>query len=386
MIEITVPKLNNNDAAYDLIEWLVADGATVSKDDDLVTVETSKAAEDLVSEHDGVLLHVVPAGTQVTPGTVVARVFPGEAERKAFLAEAAEAAEAGGRSGSGDSGAGFILTDSARRLATELAVTDAELASLGKRIIKGSDVEEITSRRDAPAEPDESRLELSQHQRAISAVVSESHRTVPASFTVVRIRTDAAEAAARAASERSGTAVGLTELLIAELAGLRRTFPAFFGRYHDSGHVVLADASHIGVTVDLGSGLYIPVVRDADRKSVDEIADQLGDFRFSALRGSFRSSELTDAAITLSLNNDEDVILTQPIVFPGQTCMLSLGGTQQALDLTEDGELTRTSYVYLGLAFDHRVINGREAVAFLRSLKSALEEPEQATAGPAQGS
>ncbi|WP_369374982.1 2-oxo acid dehydrogenase subunit E2 [Streptomyces sp. cg36] len=410
MIEITVPKLNNNDAHYDLVEWLAEDGATVAKDDDLATVETSKAAEDLVSEHDGVLLQVVPAGKQVAPGTVVGRLFADAARREAFLAAASSAATAGPRSP--DEGGAVILTDAARRLASEHAVTDEELHALGRRVVKGTDVEALLARRGSaggtaaggttatatatghgtpavqatptPAtrvqgpdmdstEGDPNRVELSTHQRAIATVVSESLRTIPTSFTVLRIRVDAAEARAAELTRETEAAIGLPELLISELAGLREKFPAFFSTYHEDGTISLADASHIGVTVDVGNGLYIPVVRDAEGLSVAEVADLLEDFRFSALRGSFRGSDLAGAAITLSLNNDEDVLLTQPIVFPGQTCMLSLGGTQDVVRLTADGAAMTIRQVHLGLAFDHRVVNGREAVLFLRALKSALE-------------
>ncbi|WP_327303477.1 2-oxo acid dehydrogenase subunit E2 [Streptomyces sp. NBC_01298] len=382
MIEITVPKLNNNDAQYDLVEWLAEDGATVTKDDDLLTLETSKAAEDLVSEHDGVLHQAVEAGEQVPPGAVIGRIFADAAARDAFLA-AAEAAAATRTDTSGE-GADFVLTAQARTQAAEFGVTEEELRSLGKRIIKGSDVEALVARRRASEEIPSNRLELSQHQRAIGAVVTESHRTVPASFTVVRMRVDAAEAATKELSARSGTAIGLPAVLITQLAALRAAFPAFFATYDEDGYALLAEQSHVGVTVDLGNGLYIPVVRDADRLSAVEVAEQLEDFRFSALRGNFRGSELMGAAITLSLNNDEDVLLTQPIIFPGQTCMVSLGGVQTGLELAADGGVVAARYVHVGLAFDHRVVNGREAVQFLQALKSALQAPElERTAEPA---
>ncbi|MFF3210054.1 2-oxo acid dehydrogenase subunit E2 [Streptomyces sp. NPDC002886] len=374
MIEITVPKLNNNDAQYDLVEWLAEDGATVTKDDDLLTLETSKAAEDLVSEHDGVLHQAVKAGEQVPPGAVIGRIFADAAARDAFLA-AAEAAAATRTDTSGE-GADFVLTAQARTQAAESGVTEEELRSLGKRIIKGSDVEALVARRGASDELPSNRIELSQHQRAIGAVVTESHRTVPASFTVVRMRVDAAEAAAKELSARSGTAIGLPAVLITQLAALRAAFPAFFATYDEDGYALLAEQSHVGVTVDLGNGLYIPVVRDADRLSAVEVAEQLEDFRFSALRGNFRGSELMGAAITLSLNNDEDVLLTQPIIFPGQTCMVSLGAVQTVLELTADNAVVAARYVHVGLAFDHRVVNGREAVQFLQALKSALQAPE----------
>ncbi|MFD9336116.1 2-oxo acid dehydrogenase subunit E2 [Streptomyces sp. NPDC060028] len=384
MIEITVPKLNNNDAQYDLVEWLAEDGATVAKDDDLLTLETSKAAEDLVSEHDGVLYQAVRAGEQVPPGAVIGRIFADEAARGAFLA-AAEADAAARRPDTPGEGADFVLTAQARAQVAESGITEEELRSLGKRIIKGSDIEALLARRDAGGELPGNRLELSQHQRAIGAVVTESHRTVPASFTVVRMRVDAAEAAAKELSARSGTAIGLPAVLITQLAALRASFPAFFATYHEDGYALLAEQSHVGVTVDLGNGLYIPVVRDADRCSAAEVAEQLEDFRFSALRGNFRGSELMGAAITLSLNNDEDVLLTQPIVFPGQTCMVSLGGVQTGLELAADGSVFAARYVHVGLAFDHRVVNGREAVQFLQALKKALQAPELERAAETAG-
>jgi len=129
------------------------------------------------------------------------------------------------------------------------------------------------------------------------------------------------------------------------------------------------------VTLDAGQGLYVPVVKDADTRSLAEIADVLADFRISALRGSFRESELAGGNITISLSNDPDIVLARPIIFPGQACMLCLCGTQQELYLSDAEQIAVRHYANLGLSYDHRVINGRDAALFLRGIKNAMAEP-----------
>ncbi|MEV0428685.1 2-oxo acid dehydrogenase subunit E2 [Micromonospora sp. NPDC050495] len=392
MRDLIVPKLNNNDTSYVLTDWLVDDGGKVAAGDPVAEVETSKAAEELACDHTGVLHRLVAVQQECAPGQVIGHVFDDEEARQRWLARATPAAPAA----AGDEASGPVLTDSARELAAAHGVTDAELRALGRAVVRRTDVERLLADRattpepavvvaaaalaagDAP-QPDDPRPvhPLPRSQRAVAAVVTESHREVPAALAVIKVRVDAALAVARRLTRATRTLVGLPELLVKAVGGRREEHPLLFASPGDGNTVRLAEAANVGVTIDVGTGLFIPVIRDVEELTCAELAETLMDFRTRAGAEGFRAGELTGGAIVVSLHTDPDVVLAGPIVFPGQTCVVALGGTQDELALDPAGQLVTRRHVNISAGYDHRVVNGREAVAFLQAVKAALEAPDR---------
>lgn len=360
MHEVVVPKLNNNDATYTLVEWLCEDGAPVRAGDPLVVIETSKAASELECEQDGVLHRVAGELTECAHGETIARVFATDEERRSFLAAAAQEAPAPD---------GLVITSSARELADSLGIDDERLLAIGKPVVRRADVESL-------AAPATDVHELPRSQRGVAAVVTAAHRDIPAAFAAIRVEVDTALRAARAVSKRTGTLVGLPELVIMAIAARLPDFPLFFATPLDEGRVRLAATADVGVTVDVGTGLFVPVVRDAATRSVAEVADRMLDYRARALTGELDESDLTDANIMLSLHTDEDVVVAAPIVHPGQTCVVCLPGVQHELTLDDAGDLVTRRVVQLSICYDHRTVNGQDAVAFLKAVKEDLADPD----------
>ncbi|MEU4335364.1 2-oxo acid dehydrogenase subunit E2 [Micromonospora lupini] len=397
MTDLVVPKLNNNDTTYVLLDWLAEDGEQVRSGEPIAEVETSKAAEELLSDGDGVLHRLVKVNQECAPGDVIGHVFDSEEARQRFLAAAVAPAVVPLPD---VSPGGPVLTDSARELAAAHGLGDDELRGLGKSVVRRTDVERLLADRSAaPAattepvvvaaaaalaagdgpEPDDPRPvhALSRAQRAVAAVVTESHREVPAALAVIKVRADAALTVARDLTRATRTLVGLPELLVKAIGGLREDHPLLFASPGDGSSVRLAEAAHVGVTIDVGTGLFIPVVRDVEELTCAEIAETLMDFRSRAGGEGFRAGELAGGTIVVSLHTDPDVVLAGPIVFPGQTCVVAIGGTQDELALDTDGRVVTRRFVNLSAVYDHRVVNGREAVAFLQAVKAALESPDQ---------
>ncbi|MCW3841242.1 2-oxo acid dehydrogenase subunit E2 [Micromonospora yasonensis] len=385
--DLVVPKLNNNDTSYVLTDWLVADGEKVTAGDPVAEVETSKAAEELLSEHDGVLHRLTVVRQECAPGQVIGHVFDSEEDRQRWLALAAPTAPAAGAT---ENASGPVLTDSARDLAAEHGIGEAELRALGRAVVRRTDVEALLATRAAAPEPaalaagdapqaDDPRPvhPLPRSQRAVAAVVTESHREVPAALAVIKIRVDAALAVARQLTRATRTLVGLPELLVKAIGGLREEHRLLFASPGDGNTVRLTEAAHVGVTIDVGTGLFIPVVRDVEELTCAEIAETLMDFRTRAGGDGFRAGELTGGSIVVSLHTDPDVVLAGPIVFPGQTCVVAIGGTQDELALDPAGQVAVRRFVNVSAVYDHRVVNGREAVAFLQAVKAALESPDR---------
>lgn len=362
MPDIAVPKLNNNDDTYLLVDWLYDDGQEVRAGEPVAVVETSKAAADLVSEQGGVLHRLTGVREECRPGDVIGRLFASEEERLTFATAAAVAV-------TGPEPAELVITDAARALIAEHGIAEDALRATGRTVIRGADVAGLVSGRAAqPSTPDRA-------QRAVARVVSAAHREIPAAFTVVKVDVGAALALARRVAERTGGVVGLPDVLVAAVAGLRERFPVFHAEVRD-GELVHGGRTGVGVTVDVGRGLNIPVVPATATGSVAGVAAAMMDLRVTAMRGAFQEGDFAGAGIVVSLSNDAGVLFTRPIIFPGHTCMLSLGGTCDELALDAGGSVRARQVAHVGITYDHRFVNGRDAVLFLQALTQVLESPE----------
>lgn len=364
MADIRVPKLNNNDDSYVLLEWLAPDGSVVGTDDALVSLETSKAVEELTSAEGGVLRHGAPAGTQCAPGAVIGRITPpGSAEAAAATSPASAPAS------------DPVITAPARELMNARGISIDDVRALGVKVVRRSDIEAMASR-DA-ARPVMSTYELPPGQRAVARTVALSHDTIPAAYTVVQVDMSAAQGEAKRLTRTHRVLIGLPEFLVAAVSRLRETFPVFFASPAGAGALDLAADAHVGITIDVGKGLYIPVVKNAAQRTVPEIAQLMASFRHIATDGRFSEQDLSGGNIIITLHTDLDVVLAIPLILPGQTCALALAGPRRIV--VPDGEHSMATPVVanLGLAYDHRFINGREAMAFLRATKALLESPSQ---------
>jgi 2-oxoglutarate dehydrogenase E2 component (dihydrolipoamide succinyltransferase) len=215
-------------------------------------------------------------------------------------------------------------------------------------------------------------IRLSAAQRAVAKVVSRSHTEIPAAYTVIKVYSDRLQERVHAETG-SGGFVGIPEFLVKAVADRRQEFPEFFASLRESHRAALVPGAHVGVTFDLGRGLFLPVVADAQDRSVRDIAKALFAFRVSAMRGTFKQSDLDGSNIAVTFHTDEDIVHACPIVFPGHSCALSLTSVQSELWLTDAGAVASRRYFHLGVAYDHRLINGRSAAKFLQAVKRDLE-------------
>ncbi|WP_063821862.1 2-oxo acid dehydrogenase subunit E2 [Streptomyces sp. e14] len=395
MRELLLPKFNNNDEGCVLVGWTVDDGAAVSADAVVAEVETAKALEELVADADGVLHRLVEAGAHCAFGRPVGLLFDSRQERDDYLASPAAAAVTTAPEGEGqgedhDGGPDPVLSDAARTLAQDHGIRTEQLRALGKRVVKASDVQRLIDQGltdqgltdqgaaavaagASAASEDAAVVRLSARQRAVAAVVSEAHRTIPAAFAAIAVDLTAFRAA------RGGAPYGLVELLVKAIAARHADFPLFFATPGADHTLTLAPAANVGVTVDVGTGLFIPVLKDAARRPIGDLTDDLMDFRVSALRQNFREDAFADEAITLSLHNEPDIILAAPIVHPGRTCVVTLCAERSEVALAEDGTPFTRPVTTVAVTYDHRYLNGRDAVRFLTAVKQDLETADAIT-------
>jgi 2-oxoglutarate dehydrogenase E2 component (dihydrolipoamide succinyltransferase) len=367
---ITLPRLNANEDVCTLLQWVKKSGATVAPGDVVLVLQTTKATYDVSAEVGGVLHCTGEAGVELPVGSVVGYVFASEEERKAFAS----------LGGSGQSvpppskrSGEFVLTKGAEAFAREHGVSSTELASLGRQLIRRSDIEGLLKTRSVI--PNAATTPLTRRQLGMARVVTESHDTIPTAFLLAKARTSRLKAKLEELQQKEEVTLGLTEAMVRILALTSAEHKTFFGTMAEFGHVAYATSPGIGVTIDMGTGLFVPVVRGADRLGLREIAEALADFRMKALRDEFREDELQGGDITLSLNLLPGTLLSVPIVLPPQLAIVSIGAEDEELALDGEKVITRST-LHVGVSYDHRVLSGNEVGAFLGAIRQRIEDAE----------
>ncbi|MFB9451938.1 2-oxo acid dehydrogenase subunit E2 [Dactylosporangium vinaceum] len=239
----------------------------------------------------------------------------------------------------------IVITEPALRVMAERGISRADVEALGRKVIRVADLE---------APPADERLPAV--QRAVAAVVTES-LAIPQAYVALRVPAD--PAVGRELSRKYHRMIGLVELTVAAIGAVAAEHPDCFAAFVPPDRVRRHTAVDVGVTVDVGRGLHVPVIRDVPALSVADIAGRLMELRTTALRGQFRPADLDAPAILLALHTDPDVTAAVPLVLPGTTCAVSLTARVGG-------------HVALGLAYDHRVINGRGATLFLKAVAARL--------------
>jgi 2-oxoglutarate dehydrogenase E2 component (dihydrolipoamide succinyltransferase) len=358
LADITIPKLNSNDVEYVIAGWLAEDGAEVRPGDPVVMIETSKAVEDVECVDGGVLHRLLPAGATCAPGQVIGRIGgPGAVPAEPVAAPAVEE--------------GPTITAPARELMDAHGVTDDQVRALGITLVRRADIEALLSTAQLDAGPPA--RALTPVQRGMSATVTRSWQTIPAAFTAVTVEVGPALDRAKRLTKELRTLVGLPELLVQAIGRAHGEFPEMFAEL--DGQEVRPRDPHVGITIDLGAGLYAPVVRDADRLTLKEISAAAMRLRMTAMRGTFTPDDLAGSTILLAINTGSDAAaaVAVPIVFPGHACAVSLCAPRPELALADDGTVVQRTVATLGLAYDHRLVTGRDALRFLSALRDALK-------------
>lgn len=365
MHKIIVPKLSNNDDSCTLKTWLKADGDAVQAGDIVAVVEDSKAAYDIEAERAGRLQQVARVDAECAHGSTIGYLLESD--------EAAVPAASGAKLDAGAGLEGVIVTKAAQQLIDAHGISTASVAALGLKVVQRADVEALTQRK--AAEPS-AKGRPSRRQSTIAAVVTRSHTTIPRAFLAVKVTCNRAIEALRLRGARDGAALGLPELMIKLLAKIAPKFPDFYGRVTDDGQLIPTQEPTIGVTLDLGRGLFVPTIRGASGLTMGEIASVLMEYRIKAMRNAFRAEDLRNSDISLALSHETGVVFSIPFILPEQPCMVSLGSVLDEAALGPDGALFERRYTNLGLAYDHRVMNGAAATEFLHALRTHLESGE----------
>lgn len=360
-----MPILNANDEQYVLTQWLVPDGAPVRAGDAIAVVETSKAASELVCDETGILRWLATVMSSCRPGQPVARIVePGSPPLDDH-----------GRDAAGTDGNPRVtITNAARELMRERGVDAAQVTQSGKKLIRVADVEEIVRRGPVAAEPGAT---LPPHQLAVARTVSRSHATIPGAFLAMKVEAPWVPPPGTVPAEPSGqqeevVTPGLAELVISSVAAMAAAFPLFFARVAEDLTLTSPDSIDVGVTIDLGAGLTVPAIRAANTKTVTDIGAALIALRVKARRSKLTNEDLSEPCIVVALQQEAGVVLSIPIIYPGNVCAISVGALAWELAVAPGGEIAPRAYLQLGISYDHRIVNGRDAALLMSAIRDHL--------------
>lgn len=366
--ELTTPRVSTNDDAVTLTTHVVPDFTQVSPGTVVAIVEDSKATYEIEIEAAGFIRWNAKVGQSCKAGDLMAEVFE-TAEQARTAPVRAAVAPAAKPAGAPLASTEFTLTQVAQKLVDEHGITQEELGSLGRPFVRRSDITALLANR-SQAQAVQT-VTLSKRQVAVGRVVSDSHTNIPAVFIVVRVNCDAL------LGRVGRRPIGLTELFVKMLADQAAKFPEFFGTLKGPETVVLHGPKvNIGITLDMGKGLFIANLKDVGGTTLDQLTDGIKGMRRKAMDDSFQGDDLAGAHMSVSLNVAPDVVVSVPMIPPGQSAMLSIAGVLDELYLAEGNQVKTRRYTNLGLAYDHRVINGAYALEFLQAMKRQAQSPE----------
>lgn len=406
-IEVKVPQLPESVADATLVNWHKSPGDSVARDENLVDLETDKVVLEVPAPAAGVLTEIkIENGATVTSGELLATLEPAAAGAAAVAPVASavpepQAAPAPSMAAPAAAPAASAehagkLSPAVRRLLEEHDLDPAQIQGSGRggRILK-SDVQAYVDRRVQPAADTE---DMPVAAAAVPAVggARREHR-VPMSRLRARIAERMVEAQQTAAMLTTFNEVDLTEVIALRSRyrerfekehGVKLGFMSFFVRASvealrrfpvvnasiEGSDIVYHEYYDIGIAVSSDRGLLVPVIRDVESMGFAAIEKAIGDYGRKARDGTISMDELTGGTFTITNGGVFGSMLSTPILNPPQSAILGMHKIQER-PMIVDGEVKARPMMYLALSYDHRIIDGREAVQFLVAIKEALEDP-----------
>lgn len=403
--EILVPVLGESITEATVGEWLKQPGDRVEADEPVASLETDKVSVEVPAPAAGVMgAHAVAVGDTVNVGAMIGTIEAGDGavaapapKAEAPAATAAQQAPAApAQAASEPASEAAALSPSVRRAVLEHGVDPSTIQGTGKdgRITK-DDVVAAASAKEAPASaPAASPAPAPAATPAAGGRKEERVRMTRLRQTVARRLKDAQNTAALLTTFNDVDMTAVIEArtkykdLFEKKHGVRLGFMGFFVKAAcmalkdipavnaqiDGDEIVYHDYADISVAVSAPQGLVVPVIRDADRMSVAQVEKTIGDFGKRAKDGTLKMEEMKGGTFTISNGGVFGSLMSTPIINPPQSAVLGLHRIEDR-PVVRDGQVVVRPMMYLALSYDHRLIDGREAVTFLVALKNAIEDP-----------
>ncbi len=395
--EIKTPTFPESVADGTVATWYKKPGEAISRDELIVDIETDKVVLEVVASADGVLKEIIKGEGEVVLSAEVLGIF-----EEGGVATAAPAAEETAPAAASESSEEVIMSPAARKLAEENGISASDVAATGKdgRVTK----EDILNHLKAPkaeAAPAAAPAPSAPKAAAPSSVTFDAGDRIEKRVPMTRLRSTIAK---RLVSAQQNAAMLTTynEVNMKPIMELRKKYQDRFVKAHgvklgfmsffvkaatealkkfpavnasiDGNDMIYHGYQDVGVAVSTERGLVVPILRDTDSMGLAEVESTIGDFGARARDGKLGIDEMQGGTFTISNGGTFGSLLSTPILNPPQTAIMGMHKIQDR-PMAVDGEVVILPMMYLALSYDHRMIDGKEAVQFLVAIKDMLEDP-----------
>lgn len=401
LVEVKVPQLSESVAEATLLSWHKKTGEYVKRDENLVDIETDKVVLETPAPEAGVLVKIVKGdGSTVTSSELIAQI---DTEGKAEAAAPAAAAPARTVSRAEAKNTVAPAMPAAQKLAAEKNLDTAAISGTGRggRVTKGDVLDALQSggqpqaRAPAAAAPaamrapasvvdlgdlgerPEQRVPMSRLRARIAErlVQSQSTAAILTTFNEVNMQPviDLRNRHKDRFEKEHGVKLGFMSFFVKAAVTALKRYPIVNASV-DGNDIVYHGYFDIGIAVGSPRGLVVPILRNVDQMSLADIEKQIADFGKRAQDGKLAIEELTGGTFSISNGGVFGSMLSTPIINPPQSAILGVHATKER-PVVENGQIVIRPMNYLAMSYDHRIIDGREAVLTLVAIKDALEDP-----------
>ncbi|WP_374411366.1 2-oxoglutarate dehydrogenase complex dihydrolipoyllysine-residue succinyltransferase [Novosphingobium colocasiae] len=401
--EVKVPVLGESVAEATIGQWLKQPGEAVAADEPIASLETDKVAIDVMAPHAGVLAQqLAKEGDTVTVGALIATIEEGSgtAAAKPAAAPAATApaatpatapAPAPAPAADDASGAASVLSPAVRRAVLEYGIDPATIKGTGKdgRITRDDVVAAAQAKASSPAPaasaaapaPATARNEERVKMTRLRQTIAKRLKSAQDNAALLTTFNDVDMSAVIAARDRykdvfqkkHGIKLGFMSFFAKASVLALKDIPAVNAQI-DGDEIVYHDYVDISIAVSAPNGLVVPVVKDCDKLSFAGIESAIADFGKKAKDGTLTMADMAGGTFTISNGGVFGGLMSTPIINPPQSAVLGLHRIEDRA-VVRDGQIVIRPMMYIALSYDHRIIDGREAVTALKTIKEAIEDP-----------
>lgn len=388
-VDVTVPSMGESVAEGTISSFLKQVGEAVAKDETIAEIETDKVALEVPATADGVIAEwLVAEGDGVTPGAVIARISAGSAPAATAAAPAAAPAQASAPAATGER----PVAPSVRRISAEAGVNTADIPGTGRdgRATKADAMAYVNAPKataSAPAEakpprdigPREERVRMTRLRQTIARRLKEAQDTAAMLTTFNDVDMTAVMELRKtykdAFLEKHGVKLGFMGFFTKAVVSALKEIPAVNAEI-DGTDIIYKNHYDIGMAVGTERGLVVPVIRDCDELSLAGIEAELGNVAKKARDGTLSIADMQGGTFTITNGGVYGSLMSTPILNPPQSGVLGMHRIEKR-PVAVDGQVVIRPMMYLALSYDHRIVDGKEAVTFLVRVKEALEDPER---------
>ena len=385
IIDVKVPMLSESVSEGTLLEWKKKVGEAIARDEILIDIETDKVVLEVPSPQAGVLVEIVAQdGETVVADQVLARIdTAATAAAEAPAAAPVEAAPAAAPAAAQNNAA----MPAAAKLAAETGVDVNALQGSGRdgRVLK-EDVQNAAAQPAAAAAPavalpagarPEERVPMSRLRARVAErlLASQQENAILTTFNEVNMKPimDLRAKYKEKFEKEHGVKLGFMSFFVKAAVAALKKYPVVNASV-DGKDIVYHGYFDIGIAIGSPRGLVVPILRDADQMSIADIEQAIVDYAKKAKDGKIAIEDLTGGTFSITNGGTFGSMMSTPIINPPQSAILGMHATKERA-VVENGQVVVRPMMYLALSYDHRIIDGREAVLTLVAIKDALEDP-----------